>query len=185
MLTAHDERIARQEWRTPDDFWRAIHSEFDFQLDAAASPDNARCPKYYTAEQDSLSESCQWITDEVRRVWINPGFNNIGPWCAKAHREVAGKGSGAAVVILSLVSPSTEWWMKWAEKASKIRLIGGRRIQFDPPSREIKRSSNARENCVIVYRGDDQPDRGRPPLIWTWDWSKQGLTKHMRGVELR
>ena len=154
----------RQEWQTPDDLWRVLNGEFDFQLDAAASPHNARCKKFYTAEQDSLSDKCPWITDDVNTVFINPGFKNIGPWCEKAADQMWLRPS-ATIVIVSLISPSAKWWMKWTDFADEVRLLGGARVQFDPP-KGVARSSNARENCILVFR-----DTGRlSARIWTWDW---------------
>ena len=155
----------RQEWQTPDDFWNILDTEFHFDLDAAASPHNARCKKYYTAEQDSLSDSCPWITADTHRVFINPGFSEIGPWCAKALREVE-KDEAAVVVIISLISPSTGWWMKYATQAAVIRLIGGRRIQFRPAG-GIRQSSNARENCILIFEHSSKNQ-----TMYTWDWTK-------------
>ena len=44
------------QWETPTDFFRALDAEFHFRLDAAASQDNAKCARYFTAEDDALRQ---------------------------------------------------------------------------------------------------------------------------------
>ena len=45
------------QWATPQDFFDKLNDEFHFTLDAAASPDNAKCANYFTEEQDGLVQS--------------------------------------------------------------------------------------------------------------------------------
>ena len=46
-----------EKWATPQDFFDKLNDEFHFTLDAAASPDNAKCANYFTEEQDGLTQS--------------------------------------------------------------------------------------------------------------------------------
>ena len=46
-----------EKWATPQDFFDKLNDEFHFTLDAAASPDNAKCTNYFTEEQDGLAQS--------------------------------------------------------------------------------------------------------------------------------
>lgn len=46
-----------EKWATPQDFFDKLNDEFHFTLDAAASPDNAKCANYFTEEQDGLVQS--------------------------------------------------------------------------------------------------------------------------------
>lgn len=41
-------------WETPQDFFDNLDKEFHFTLDACALPENAKCQKYYTPEDDGL-----------------------------------------------------------------------------------------------------------------------------------
>lgn len=43
-------------WATPQNFFDILHKEFNFELDVCALPDNAKCEKYFTPEQDGLSQ---------------------------------------------------------------------------------------------------------------------------------
>lgn len=166
------ERDMRQEWETPDDFFGVVNEEFDFQIDVCATKENAKCKHFhslYDGGIDALKEGTPWIMpdDGILSAWCNPGFSKPGPWVRKAYRE-AQKHHSAAVVVMGLISPSTEWWMRWAMKACRIRLIGGKRLQFKAP-RGIKRSSNAKENCVMIFH---QVNRDFPVKISVWDWTK-------------
>ena len=62
MLTSN-----KDDWETPQDLFDKLNSFYGFTLDACASPQNAKCKKYYTKEQNSLVQD--WNHD---RVWCNP-----------------------------------------------------------------------------------------------------------------
>lgn len=41
-------------WATPQDFFDRLDAEFHFTLDPCALPDNAKCSKFFTPEDDGL-----------------------------------------------------------------------------------------------------------------------------------
>lgn len=43
------------EWSTPQDFFDRLDWKYHFTLDAAATAENAKCAKFFTAEDDGLS----------------------------------------------------------------------------------------------------------------------------------
>ena len=43
-------------WATPQDFFDDLNAEFGFTLDACALPENAKCERYFTPEQDGLAQ---------------------------------------------------------------------------------------------------------------------------------
>jgi hypothetical protein len=51
-------------WATPQDFYDDLHAEFGFSLDVCATPDNAKCPRYFTAEHDGLAAMAWRVLDE-------------------------------------------------------------------------------------------------------------------------
>tara|TARA_Y100000004_G_scaffold14032_1_gene14966 strand:- start:7462 stop:7968 length:507 start_codon:yes stop_codon:yes gene_type:complete len=107
-------------WRTPKRLYDRLNREFGFELDAAASKQNALCDRYYTEEDDALNLS--W--ESPGAVWLNPPYGRvIGKWMEKAVCE-ANKGSR----IVSLVPARTDtlWWHESAMKASEVRLVKGR-----------------------------------------------------------
>ena len=45
-----------EEWETPQDFFDKLDAEFHFTLDAAATPENAKCEQFYTKVENSLEK---------------------------------------------------------------------------------------------------------------------------------
>ena len=43
-------------WETPQDFFDELNREFHFNLDVCALPENAKCARYFTPEQDGLKK---------------------------------------------------------------------------------------------------------------------------------
>ena len=174
--------VLRQEWRTPGDFYAVIEAEFHPQVDVAASAENTKCRMFYSEEVDALG-NWPWlgatvverdgklVPEPIKVAWCNPGFNNMLPWLLKA-REQADRYQGT-VLVLGLLAPSTDWWRKGALLADEIRLVGGKRIQFDPAP-GIPRSSNARENALFIFRGRStfRIQNPCPTHIWTWYWNE-------------
>lgn len=74
----------KMDWRTPKDFFRELDQEFHFGLDAAASPENAKCECYFTPETNGLS--LPWSGHGA--VFCNPPYGReIGKWVQKAYSE--------------------------------------------------------------------------------------------------
>ena len=80
----------KMDWCTPKKFFAELDREFHFVLDAAATEQTAKCPRYYTPESDGLAQS--W--DVGGAVFCNPPYGReIGKWVKKAHDE-AMRGGG-------------------------------------------------------------------------------------------
>lgn len=74
----------KMDWRTPKDFFRELNQEFHFGLDAAASPENAKCSCFFTPEMNGLS--LPWSGYGV--VFCNPPYGRgTGKWVQKAYSE--------------------------------------------------------------------------------------------------
>lgn len=43
-------------WATPAGFFADLDAEFRFNLDPCATAENAKCKRYFTAEQDGLKQ---------------------------------------------------------------------------------------------------------------------------------
>jgi hypothetical protein len=54
------------EWPTPAELFDALDKEFAFDLDPCASPGNAKCARYFTADDDGLAQA--WTGN----VFMNP-----------------------------------------------------------------------------------------------------------------
>ena len=131
----------RQTWATPQALFDAVNEEFRFTLDAAASPDNAKCQAYICQDQDALAVS--WAELSSGPVWLNPPYGRqIGKWIEKAYRESQ---AGLCVVCLVFARTDVKWWHQWAMKAAEIRLIPGR-ITFGGAD-----NSAPAPSCLLVF----------------------------------
>ncbi len=45
-----------EEWGTPQGLFDRLNKEFHFTFDICASKENAKCPRYYTKEEDALKQ---------------------------------------------------------------------------------------------------------------------------------
>jgi hypothetical protein len=74
---------ASDEWATPQELFDRLNKIFRFNLDAAATLENAKCNEFYTKEENGLSRP--WHGN----VWLNPPYGRqIGAWVKKAYEEV-------------------------------------------------------------------------------------------------
>ncbi|EGR2744190.1 adenine methyltransferase [Vibrio parahaemolyticus] len=112
----------RDQTSTPDWLFQAYNAEFDFDVDAAATKESAKCPIYFTPETDGLGQDWAGAVIPFKRttVWVNPPYSDIGPWMLKAKEEQA---KGVTTVLLVPHDNRAEWW-PWAI-ASEIRDIVG------------------------------------------------------------
>jgi phage N-6-adenine-methyltransferase len=106
------------EWETPQEFFTRQDFIYQFTLDACATPENAKCRKFYTATDNGLAQSWQG-----QRVWMNPPYGRaIGVWMKKAFEESQGS---ALVVCLVPARTDTAWWHDYAAKG-QVTFIRGR-----------------------------------------------------------
>lgn len=74
-------------WATPQWLFDQLNKEFHFTLDVCADPQNAKCARYFTREQDGLSK--EWDGT----VWCNPPYGRtIGLWVKKVVEFVTSGG---------------------------------------------------------------------------------------------
>lgn len=108
-----------EEWGTPQELFNRLNKEFNFTRDICASKENAKCPKYYTKEEDALKQEWGGV------IWMNPPYGRqIGNWVKKA--KEAARQEKATVVCLLPARTDTAWWHDYVMKANEIRLIRGR-----------------------------------------------------------
>lgn len=107
-------------WETPQDLFDKLNNEFQFTLDVCATPENAKCDKFYTKEQDGLKHPWKGT------VWCNPPYGRgIGQW---VRRALFASVSGSTVVMLLPAITDTKWFHDYIYKRNNvgIRFIRGR-----------------------------------------------------------
>jgi phage N-6-adenine-methyltransferase len=111
---------ATDKWATPPDLFCALDRIFRFELDVCASPDNAKCARYFTEADDGLKQ--EW----AGTCWMNPPYGRtIAKWMRKAWKSSE---QGATVVCLVPARPDTRWWHDYAIKGNLLFLRG--RLKF-------------------------------------------------------
>jgi phage N-6-adenine-methyltransferase len=105
------------EWPTPVGVFQTLNRRYHFTLDACATPDNAKCERFFTKDQDALVQ--EWSG----AVWMNPPYGpTIGRWLRKAYESSQ---HGATVVCLVPARTDTAWWHQWVMKGN-IFFVRGR-----------------------------------------------------------
>jgi len=107
------------EWPTPACFFAEVSRRFGpFDLDPCATAENAKCPRYFTREDDGLAQV--W----TGRVFMNPPYGKtIADWMRKAWE--ASQTTAELVVCLVPANTDTAWWHDWAMRG-EYELIRGR-----------------------------------------------------------
>lgn len=134
---------AGDERETPQWFFDLLNSRFHFDLDVAASKENAKCDVYLTKSDDGLS--CSWAG---HRCFMNPpwGRGELKKWCGKAWVESL---KGTLVVGIVPHDTSTSWW-SLCERRSFLWLPR-KRIHFPAPGEE--RGSPTFPVVVVIWHG--------------------------------
>lgn len=102
-------------WATPSDFFEELNKEFGFEIDVCALPENAKCNKFYTPDDDGLKQ--EWIGN----CWCNPPYGReIGKWVKKAAE------SNTLVVMLLPARTDTKWFHEYIYGKAEIRFVKGR-----------------------------------------------------------
>lgn len=102
-------------WETPQSFFDELNREFHFETDVCAIPENAKCEKFYSPEQDGLKQDWTGV------CWCNPPYGRqIGKWVEKAAK------SNATVVMLLPARTDMKWFHDWILPFAEIRFVKGR-----------------------------------------------------------
>lgn len=146
---------------TPEDF-AVFHERFNFTIDVAASAENAKLPRFYTAEQDGLARS--WAGE---RVFCNPPYSSIEPWCEKALAESSDRYFAdempAQLVVMLLPANRTEqgWWQRWIEPGRRegsieVEFLAGRMRFLAPGESTVPPNSRPPFGCCLVIWGNEE-----------------------------
>lgn len=149
MRTAVMFSKASDEWETPQDTFDALHAEFQFDLDAAASAENHKCGVWYGGAIDALALK-SWATVPCS-VWLNPPYSRCAEFIAKAAEEAQ---KGCTVVCLVPARTDTRWWHQhvWDHESHlpwpgvEIRFIKGR-LKFG-----TSENSAPFPSVVVIFR---------------------------------
>ncbi len=124
------------EWETPRALFATLHAEFCFTLDVCATSDNAKCPAFFSLEDDGLAQPWAGV------CWMNPPYGpTIGAWMKKAYESAQ---QGAVVVCLVPSRTDTKWWHEYVQHG-EVRFLSGR-LTFGGAK------NSAPPNALVIFR---------------------------------
>lgn len=111
--------IVRDLWSTPSELVEWMESEYgDYDIDAAASKENAVCEKFYSKETNCLK---RWWGSN-KHIWLNPPYSNITPFVKKTIEQME---NGNQIDMLLPCDTSTGWFYEAQQRAAEIIWITG------------------------------------------------------------
>lgn len=119
-----------------------LNEEFAFETDVCAIPENAKCARYFTPDDDGLVQEWEGV------CWCNPPYGReIGKWVQKAAESAE---NGATVVMLLPARTDTRWFHRYIYGMREIRFIAGR-LKFGG-----SKNSAPFPSMVVVFRKEDK-----------------------------
>lgn len=133
------------DWATPPDFFDRLDAIFNFRLDAAAATHNAKCPDFFTKDDDGLAQD--WFS--YGRIWLNPPYGRgIEKWMEKAYTEAQ---KGCIVVCLVSARTDTRWWHDFVKDKAQVTFIR-RRLKFrNPAVCPDGRGNSVFASALVIY----------------------------------
>ena len=105
---------------TPEYLFRRLSQIFNFTVDVCALPENAKCERFYTPDDDGLS--MPWGGGG----WCKPPEGrDVAGWRRKAWEE-ARKDYNDFVLMLIPARTDTRWWWDWVKDKATLFWIKGR-----------------------------------------------------------
>lgn len=155
---------SKQDYGTPADFIAAVEERWGkLAFDLAADESNAKAKRFWTEEDDSLSDACEWnAIAPGKLLWLNPPFGNIGPWAAKcaeyaalarARRTALDK--KGRLLFLTPASVGANWYAAHVHDQARVVFLNGR-LCFDGKDPYPK-------DCMLSVFGE-------PPGFEIWRW---------------
>lgn len=133
----------RQDWRTPPEFFRRLHEEFQFTLDGASDGTNGLLPRAAVATSP-LADS--WAGE---RVFCNPPWSNIAPFIELA--------AGADLAVLLVPArTNSRWFNRAIELGTKVRYFMPRVRFINPATGTHRTAGGSPVDCVLLIFG--KPD---------------------------
>jgi phage N-6-adenine-methyltransferase len=135
---------ATPEWATPQWLFDRLNAEFHFTLDVCATPENAKCARYFTKEQDGLAREWTGV------CWMNPPYGRqVGKWVKKAFDQAA---DGVTTVCLLPARTDTRWFHQYCAKGD-VQFIKGRLYFGDGEGRAPF------PNMIVIFHGHLDPGK--------------------------
>ncbi len=153
---------------TAPEVFGPLQERFGFTVDAAASPANAKCDRFWTEADDGCAQS--WAGE---RVWINPpySFPNIPAFVAKAWQEWKVGGPGLIVMLVPANRTEQAWWQEMVEPYRDlpdsdlhVEFLPGRMRFLTPGQTEVGPDERPPFGCCLLI-WEAREASGSPRLV--------------------
>ena len=135
----------KHDWRTPPSLFHALHQQFQFTVDAAASQQNALLPLFWDREADALQQD--WTG---HRVYCNPPYGRTqAAFVRKADQEW--RENAVTSVLLIPARPDTRIWQQVILPNASVTFLPGR-LRFLNDAGEATEAAPF-PSAVVVFDG--------------------------------
>lgn len=158
---------SHSDWWTPRELIKVLSNEFHFDLDAAASAENAICPNYITEEMDALRTP--WIG---KSVWCNPPYgrgyvSTIPAFTQRAFEQSVEQRNTVVLLLPAYTDP--RYWRDYCTKSHEIRFLTGRLAFMEGG---VSRMSARFPSALVIFKHIAGTHYGKGPNQWLWDWRR-------------
>lgn len=151
---------AGQATETPNDFFTACNTKFNFTWDLAADFLNAKVDNYIDEQINSFK--VEWYKlSPGNYLWLNPPFADIRPWALKCVQEMV---LGAKIAFLVPASVDSNWYGLYVEPYATMRWLNPR-LKFVG-----HKTSYPKPMMLAVY---DKELRDQWGSSTQWDWVEE------------
>lgn len=142
-MSGYMDQAKRDDWGTPMNLFDELEAEFGFfDLDAAASAENALCEQFYDVESNGLTS--EWFG----RVFVNPPYGRgLIHWVQKALDEHEKHGPILTVMLLPSRTCTRWFHLLYEHPDVELRFIKGR-LKFGGSS-----TSAPFPSLLVIIRG--------------------------------
>lgn len=147
---------ASVEWGTPQSFFDKLSVLFgEFTLDPAATPENAKCPNYYTAKEDGLVQP--WGFGPSDQVFCNPPYKRgvLAKWIKKGWEESCLHGN-KIVMLLPARTDTRSFHDIIYKYAEEVLFVKGR-LKFVQNGKDAPALF---PSMIVVFHGHCRPTPG-------------------------
>ena len=114
----------KEDWETPQELFSKLNQRFSFDIDVAASTQNAKLEKYFTVSDDALEQ--QWNGN----VFCNPPYGRkIHHWVKKAYDEYL-RDPSRVIVLLIPARTDTRYFHNYIFGKAEVEFLPGR-LKFE------------------------------------------------------
>lgn len=184
----------KDEWRTDPVLFELCDREFHFDLDVAASAENALCERYFTQEDNALTQDWYQASkysfgkDHVTNIWCNPPFSLKKEFLDKG-REEHRHGANCCFLVPG-DAPETDWWVSTVydmvfpsprtlliRPEYHVRMLRPRVNYYTPDG--LHKKGNNRPSALIIMGWN------QPPGIFSWSWKVEALKLGLYDDEIK